>query len=216
MMTAIVVRLSSRGPILFRQTRVGRAHREFTIYKFRTMRVAEAAGPTVTKAGDARLTSIGGILRRLKLDELPQLYNVLKGDMSLVGARPKVPHHQTYVLEYRPGITGASAVAFRNEEQILHHVPHDALDTYQVHVLMPLKMELDKRYMRDATFISDLRMMFDTLLGRGELVDKEGLLQFQQSLLALRSVVGTAASSDLHTIRKIFTTHSDYHRVTAQ
>jgi lipopolysaccharide/colanic/teichoic acid biosynthesis glycosyltransferase len=193
LITAIAVKLSSRGPILFRQARMGEGQREFTIYKLRTMRVDNAGtGPTVTKAGDTRLTSIGATLRRLKLDELPQLYNVLRGDMSLVGARPKVPLHQTYVLEHRPGITGASALAFRNEEQILYEVPHHALDAYQVHVLMPLKMQLDERYMRHATFSSDLKVMLDTLLGRGEPVDTDSLLHFQHSLLSLTDAVGTA------------------------
>ncbi|MBV9268287.1 MAG: sugar transferase, partial [Acidobacteriaceae bacterium] len=148
LMTALAVKLSSRGPILFKQTRVSKAGSQFTIYKFRSMRVErDAEGPCVTKAGDSRLTCIGGTLRRFKLDELPQLFNVLKGDMSIVGPRPKVPHHQTYELRFRPGITGAASLAFRNEEELLHRLPSEALDAYQVHVLMPLKATLDRRYM---------------------------------------------------------------------
>jgi lipopolysaccharide/colanic/teichoic acid biosynthesis glycosyltransferase len=184
----VSVKLSSRGPVLFRQVRMGRGGREFVIYKFRTMRVDRAtAGPTVTKAGDIRLTPIGALLRRFKLDELPQLYNVLKGDMSLVGARPKLPHHQIYPLKYRPGITGASALAFRNEEYILHKIPHHALDAYQIRVLMPLKKELDDRYMANATFLSDLKLIWDTLLGRGKSIDAEGFWKFQHALVSLNS-----------------------------
>lgn len=200
LLTAIAVKLSSRGPVLFRQSRMGRGGREFIIYKFRTMRVdRHVAGPTVTKAGDQRLTPVGAILRRVKLDELPQLFNVIKGDMSLVGARPKVPHHQTYILRHRPGITGASAIAFRNEEHILHQVPHDTLDAYQVHVLMPLKMELDEGYMKHATFFSDLKLLFDTVLGRGKTIDSDGLLKFQHSLVSLASAgVGFSHSTIPH------------------
>ena len=102
LLTALLVKLSSKGPVLFRQTRVGKNGTNFKIWKFRTMRTDCPGGPCVTKAGDERLTPVGGALRRFKFDEFPQLINVLRGEMSIVGARPKVPHHQTHFLRYRP------------------------------------------------------------------------------------------------------------------
>jgi lipopolysaccharide/colanic/teichoic acid biosynthesis glycosyltransferase len=186
---AIAVKLSSSGPVLFKQKRMGTRGREFVIYKFRTMRAG--AGPGVTRKGDSRLTPIGGILRRLKIDEVPQLLNVLKGDMSLVGARPKLPHHQTYPLQYRPGITGAASLAFRSEEELLHHVTDCDLDEFQVEVMMPLKKYIDQTYMTHATFASDLRVLWATVSGQGERLDYEQLRSFQQSLLSLDAAVRT-------------------------
>jgi lipopolysaccharide/colanic/teichoic acid biosynthesis glycosyltransferase len=192
--TALAVKLSSTGPALFRQIRVGKNGRNFLIWKFRTMRVDSICGPSVTQAGDCRLTSIGGALRRLKLDELPQLVNVLKGDMSLVGERPKVPHHQTHLLWHRPGITGAATLAFRREEELLCLLPGHALDEYQVKVLMPLKRKLDDNYMREATFASDLLLLFRTVLCKGALIADSDLRESQQSLLSLSLAVGASAA----------------------
>jgi lipopolysaccharide/colanic/teichoic acid biosynthesis glycosyltransferase len=189
LIAAIAVKVCSPGPLFFRQTRMGRGGREFRIWKFRTMYVS-TGGPAVTKAGDKRLTPAGRILRRLKIDELPQLINVVCGDMSLVGARPKVPHHQVHVLRYRPGITGAASLAFRNEEELLQHVPEERLDDYQVHVLMPLKRELDNHYMDRATFFTDLVVLFKTALGLGAGID-ESQLVFQHSLVALGSALSS-------------------------
>ncbi len=195
LLTAIAVKLSSRGALLFRQTRMGKGGRHFTIYKFRTMRQsADEIGPSVTKAGDNRLTPIGGMLRRLKLDELPQLVNVLRGDMSLVGARPKLPHHQRFALDHRPGITGAASLAFRNEEELLHRIAEEALDAYQVNVLMPLKTDLDNQYMWRATFFTDLRLLFNTALNRGSLIAEHDLLRFHQSLVSLNSALTSSQS----------------------
>lgn len=188
--TAIAVKLSSPGALLFRQIRMGKGGRMFVILKFRTMRET-GDGPSVTKIGDNRLTPVGRMLRKLKLDELPQLINVLKGDMSLVGARPKLPHHQRSPLKYRPGITGAASLAFRNEEELLHGVPENALDAYQVHVMMPLKTELDNQYMKTATFFTDLGLLFKTAFGRGATVGENELLQFHESLFSLdRALTG--------------------------
>ncbi len=128
---ACAVKLTSRGPILFRQVRVGRGGVPFKIVKFRTMSVgAEARGLGITVGGDARITTLGRFLRRYKLDELPQLWNVLVGEMSLVGPRPEVPVYvarysqlQRGVLALRPGITGADAIAFRDEEELLAAAP---------------------------------------------------------------------------------------------
>lgn len=203
LLVAAVVKLTSKGPVLFRQTRMGRHGWTFEILKFRSMRQSEP-GPTVTKAGDARLTTIGAFLRNSKLDELPQLVNVLKGDMSLVGPRPKVPHHQTYTLRVRPGVTGAASLAFRNEEHFLHHVPEHALDHCQINLLMPLKREMDDQYSAKATFLSDLRVLVRTVLGSHEPADKERIGDLQVSLVSLsqalgQSVAAPAPASSYHT-----------------
>ncbi len=123
---ALVVFLSSGPPVLFAQKRVGRDGRPFRLLKFRTMRTDAGPGPAITASGDARVTRIGRVLRATKLDELPQLINVLRGDMSLVGPRPEVPRYvaryddrQRGVLRVRPGLTDPASVHFRDEEQLL-------------------------------------------------------------------------------------------------
>jgi lipopolysaccharide/colanic/teichoic acid biosynthesis glycosyltransferase len=188
-LVAALVRLTSKGPILFRQTRMGRNGHTFQIYKFRSMSISEP-GPAVTKAGDSRLTTIGDFLRRAKLDELPQLVNVLKGDMSLVGPRPKLPHHQIYTLRVRPGVTGAASLAFRNEERLLHHIPEHALDGCQINFLMPLKRALDDEYMAKASFLSDLTLLFRTVWGMANSVRPEQMDDLQVSLMSLSQALG--------------------------
>ncbi|MEW6580001.1 MAG: sugar transferase, partial [Chloroflexota bacterium] len=124
---ALLIRLSSPGPIFYRARRVGRCGREFTLYKFRSMVAnADRQGPGITTAGDPRVTPIGRVLRRTKLDELPQLWNVLRGDMSLVGPRPEDPRYvalytpeQRRVLDVRPGITSLASIEYRHEEAVL-------------------------------------------------------------------------------------------------
>lgn len=117
---ALAVQLSSGEPILFRQRRTGRNGMEFTLFKFRSMKVkSNDAGPWITVRGDRRITSVGSFLRRYKLDQLPQLWNVLRGDMSIVGPGPKLAHHEGLFISAGPGITGAATLAFRNEEALL-------------------------------------------------------------------------------------------------
>ena len=195
LLTAAAVKLSSNGPVLFRQTRMGEGERPFTILKFRTMRWEGAnAGPSVTKHGDSRLTRIGAILRKTKLDELPQLINVLRGDMSLVGPRPKVPQHQTHRLNVKPGITGAASLAFRNEEQLLQHLPEHDLENYQISVLMPLKRQLDEQYARTATLSSDIALMIRTAVRRNTKSEVEIVSRMQSSLLSLNAALTDNAS----------------------
>jgi lipopolysaccharide/colanic/teichoic acid biosynthesis glycosyltransferase len=161
---ALCVRLTSAGPIIFRQERVGREGELFTIYKFRTMEAGpREAGPrrkglSVTRHGDHRITRVGAVLRRYKLDELPQLVNVLLGDMSLVGPRPKLPdHHHNVSVPFRPGITGAATLVFRREEEMLRHIPENELEDFCLHVLTPYKAKLDLEYARKASLASDER-----------------------------------------------------------
>ncbi|GAA1777119.1 O-antigen biosynthesis protein WlbG [Nocardioides hankookensis] len=164
---ALVIRTRDGSPVLFRQVRVGRDGRPFRILKFRTM--TNGAGPGVTVAGDARVTDVGRILRRFKLDELPQLFNVLSGTMSLVGPRPELPEYvaqwpaatRDVVLSVRPGITDPAAVEFYDEEAILATYP-DPIEAYRT-VLMPQKLELYSSYIQTRTFTTDLRVIVATL-----------------------------------------------------
>lgn len=158
----LLVRWSSPGPVFFRQRRMGRNGREFTLYKFRSMCPKKGSNSCITVTGDVRITPIGALLRRYKLDELPQFWNVLRGDMSLVGPRPKLPHHEALILACRPGITGAATLAFRNEEEFLSEIPEDQLETFYETFVKPAKAHLDLEYMRKATIASDLSVLWRT------------------------------------------------------
>ncbi len=163
----LAVRLSSRGPVLFVQTRMGRYGRRFKIFKFRTMmHRADEDRPLITTVGNQRFTPVGRFLRKWKLDELPQILNVLRGDMSLVGPRPKVPDHQREVLFWRPGITGAATLVFACEEVLLYNVPGHMLDRYVQRVVLPAKRRIDAEYMSRATFRSDFAILVKTVLRR--------------------------------------------------
>jgi len=166
---AIAVKLDSPGPVFFRGQRVGRFGHRFSMYKFRSM-VAGAArkGPGITASGDARVTRIGKILRRTKLDELPQLINVVRGEMSLVGPRPEDPRYvalytpeQRRVLSVRPGVTSMASVKYRNEEAILSQ---GNLDDVYVNKVMPEKLAVDLAYLDEQTFWRDLGVLGLTLL----------------------------------------------------
>jgi lipopolysaccharide/colanic/teichoic acid biosynthesis glycosyltransferase len=168
-LVAAGVRLTSRGPVLFRQDRVGRGGRPFTMLKFRSMR-ASAGGPQLTVRGDFRVTPFGRFLRWTKLDELPELWNVLLGDMSLVGPRPEVPTyvdlaHPAWreVLSARPGVTDPVTATLRNEEDLLAAVDGDRDEFYRS-VLLPLKIEGYRAYLRRRTVASDLRALASTVL----------------------------------------------------
>jgi lipopolysaccharide/colanic/teichoic acid biosynthesis glycosyltransferase len=158
----LVVKLTSPGPLFYKQKRVGLAGREFEIIKFRTMYVgSDRNGPAVTAAGDCRITPIGVFLRKSKLDEVPQLFNVIRGDMSLVGPRPQVPkfvnHFDTkykeLVLSVRPGVTGPTSLFFRNEEQMLEDI--DDREAYYIARILPMKLEMDAWYVLNQSIGKD-------------------------------------------------------------
>ncbi len=157
---------TSGRPVLFSQERIGCRFRRFQIYKFRTMR-AGSAGTAITVAGDRRITAFGRFLRATKLDEVPQLWNVLRGDMSLVGPRPEIPEYvQLFknrydnVLTVRPGITDLASIRFRNEEAILARSA-EPLREYVDHIL-PAKLDLAEEYVRTQTVSRDLSILFRT------------------------------------------------------
>lgn len=176
-LAAMLVYIDSPGPILFRQNRTGRYRELFTLYKFRSMRAAANTGPSLTVDGDTRITRIGALLRRYKLDELPQIVNVLKGDLSLVGPRPKLPHLEALDLPYRPGITGMATLAFRNEEKILAEIRDCHVEGFYESCIKPRKAQLDRQYMRKATPWTDLGLICKTvrscLLRSDDLCDDE-------------------------------------------
>jgi lipopolysaccharide/colanic/teichoic acid biosynthesis glycosyltransferase len=166
---ALWIRLDSPGPALFRQRRVGRHGRLFDIYKFRTMADRPDDGRQLTVGADPRITRAGRFLRRTKLDELPQLLNVLEGTMSLVGPRPEVPRYvdryppavRQTVLSVAPGITDLAAILFKDENEILGHAP-DPERAY-VETILPVKLEYYQRYVRERSFWLDLHILFRTL-----------------------------------------------------
>jgi lipopolysaccharide/colanic/teichoic acid biosynthesis glycosyltransferase len=163
LVTALLVRYESPGPVIFRQKRVGRHGALFTVFKFRTMAIAgQKEGPSLTKSGDPRVTRIGRFLRKYKLDELPQLFNVLRGQMSLIGPRPKLPHLEVMRMPFRPGLTGAATLAFRREEEMLQDIPDDDLEAYYCRMIKPLKAKIDWDYMRKATLATDFALLYET------------------------------------------------------
>src|SRR3990172_2318667 len=169
LVVAIAIRIDSPGPVFFRQDRVGKDGKNFLICKFRSM-VANASGigPLITTAGDARITRVGRFLRRTKLDELPQLLNVWRGEMSLVGPRPEVPTYvalynerQREVLSVRPGITDPASIAYADEEEILG----EASDPARVYVeeVPPRKLELNLRYIEKMSLPYDAWVIWKTI-----------------------------------------------------
>jgi len=163
------IKLSSTGPLFYVQKRVGKNFKEFDLYKFRSMIVeADKVGPSVTSGDDPRITKIGRIIRRTKIDELPQLLNVLKGDMSLVGPRPEVmkfveQKKDAYlkVLSVKPGITDNAAIEFRDEETIMEQ--YEDKEKAYIEIVLPQKIELYYHYIDTISFTNDIKLILKTL-----------------------------------------------------
>ena len=155
------------GPVFFCQKRTARFGKVFTIYKFRTMIISHE-GSTVSVKGESRITSLGGKLRRLKLDELPELWNIFKGDMSFVGPRPDMPEYfqqlegeERKILELRPGITGPASLKYVNEEELLASVPDPK--RYNDEVIWPDKVRINLEYYYNRSFLYDLGIIIKTI-----------------------------------------------------
>lgn len=171
LVVAVLIKIKMPGgPAIFKQKRVGRNGRLFTMYKFRSMTVGHG-GSSVSVAGESRITPLGAKLRRYKLDELPELWNVLIGDMSFVGPRPDVPGYADQlegrsrdVLRLRPGITGPASLKYRDEEDLLAR--QNDPQKYNDEVIFPDKVRINLHYLHNYSFIKDIQMIFCTVLGK--------------------------------------------------
>lgn len=171
LVVAVLIRVKMPGgPVIFKQKRVGRNGKLFTMYKFRSMTVGHG-GSSVSVAGESRITPLGAKLRHYKLDELPELWNVLTGDMSFVGPRPDVPGYADQlvgddreVLKLRPGITGPASLKYRDEEDLLALQPDP--QKYNDEVIFPDKVRINRYYLHHYSFVKDIEMIFCTVLGR--------------------------------------------------
>jgi len=166
----IMIKLTSLGPVLFKQKRVGKNFREFNIFKFRTMiNGAHEKGPLITTGNDSRITPVGKVLRKYKIDELPQLINILKGEMSFVGPRPEVPEYvekfkeqYSIILKARPGITDPASLEYRHEEIVLEN--HSDDPCYYENILLPAKLKLSRSYMEHKSFLTDIEFIIKTIV----------------------------------------------------
>jgi lipopolysaccharide/colanic/teichoic acid biosynthesis glycosyltransferase len=169
LLVALLIKLSDHGPVLFIQQRVGRDFKPITLYKFRSMRVgAHEEGKNITGKNDPRITGIGKHLRKLKLDELPQLLNVINGEMSLVGPRPEVEEFVTvfkkdyeHILSVRPGVTDYASIEYRHEESIL--AGYDDLRSGYIKEVLPAKIILYKKYIQEMSLLTDIKLILLTI-----------------------------------------------------
>ena len=171
------IRLHDGGSVLFRQQRIGKDGKPFTMCKFRTMTINHS-GSSVSVAGDSRITPVGNRLRKYKLDELPELWNVLIGDMSFVGPRPDVPGYadkltgdDRVILSLRPGLTGPASLKYRNEEELLATVAHPV--QYNDEVIYPDKVRINRYYAEHYSFGTDLKMILCTISGKHMMYNNE-------------------------------------------
>ena len=165
---AILIKLDSKGPVFFKQIRVTKNGREFKIFKYRTMRVGSDKYSQITVGKDGRITKIGSFLRKYKLDEIPQLINVLIGDMSLVGPRPEVPKYvalytdeQKEILKVRAGITDYASIEFSDENDLL--ASEEEPEKAYIEKIMPKKIELNKKYLSEVSILTDIKIILLTI-----------------------------------------------------
>jgi lipopolysaccharide/colanic/teichoic acid biosynthesis glycosyltransferase len=168
---AIAIKLTSPGPVLFQQLRCGKNGWQFHLLKFRSMWHARSQiGPGLTCSNDARVTRVGRVIRKWKLDELPQLFNVVRGEMSLVGPRPDLPEYlgalpaaQQQVLHLKPGVTSLATLRFRHEEELLRTVPAETLTAYYIESILPQKIRIELDYACRASLFSDVAVLLRTV-----------------------------------------------------
>ena len=178
--TAIMIKiLMPGGPVIFKQKRIGRNGREFVMYKFRSMVVGHS-GSSISVAGESRITPFGGILRRYKIDELPELWNVMTGEMSFVGPRPDVPGYadklkgaERAILQLRPGITGPASLKYRDEEELLATVKDP--QKYNDEIIFPDKVRINLYYMKHYSFVDDIKMILCTITGKRMIYNNESI-----------------------------------------
>lgn len=166
----ILIKIKMPGPVLFKQKRIGKNGKLFTMYKFRTM-IVNHSGSSVSVKGENRITPLGSKLRKYKLDELPELWNILIGDMSFVGPRPDVPGYadlldgeDQIILTVKPGITGPASLKYRNEEELLSMQEDPKF--YNDNVLYPDKININKQYIKNWSFLTDVKIIFCTIFNR--------------------------------------------------
>ncbi|XCF05087.1 sugar transferase [Tamlana crocina] len=170
LLIAVVIKLDSKGPVFFIQGRVGKNNKDFNIYKFRTMRVQSEKGGLLTLGNnDSRITKIGYFLRRYKIDEFPQLINILKGDMSFVGPRPELRYYVNFyneddmkIFQVRPGITGLASLKYRNEVELLKAAKDP--EAFFIETIIPDKLKFNKEYIKRRNFFFDLKLITLTVV----------------------------------------------------
>ncbi|MCR8667625.1 sugar transferase [Aestuariibaculum sp. M13] len=168
LLLALLIRLDSKGPVIFKQSRVGKMNKDFNIFKFRTMIVNSEDKNLLTLGNnDKRITKLGCILRKYKLDELPQLINVLIGDMSFVGPRPELRHYVNLysqsdleVLAVKPGVTGLASIKYRHEAELLKSAENP--EKFYIHSIMPDKLKLNKEYIKKRSLLFDIKLLLQT------------------------------------------------------
>lgn len=182
---SILIKLDSDGDIIFKQIRITKNGKKFKIFKFRTMRVNTEKQGQITVGADSRITTIGNILRKTKLDELPQLFNIVMGDMSFVGPRPEVPKYvalynknQREILKVRAGITDYASIYFSNESEILGQQKEP--EKYYIEKIMPYKIELNKKYIKESDLIIDIKIIFLTIFKVAGLIKNDN--KFEEEL----------------------------------
>lgn len=177
---ALIIKLTSKGPIIYRQLRTGYNEKDFYIYKFRTMTVGSDKNGSITIGNDKRITNIGKILRKTKIDEFPQLINILKGEMSFVGPRPDTPEYSKYYKEcdsnyfkLMPGITGRASIYLSNEEELMTKV--DNPQKFYIEEIIPKKVELNSYHLGHFNVVDNLKVMIETVIKviKNKRIDKE-------------------------------------------
>ncbi len=196
LIVAIIIKITSKGPVLFRQKRLTKGMKEFEIYKFRSMRTDyDKDGKGIqTKGSSTAITPVGKFIRKTKLDELPQFFNIIKGEMSFVGPRPELPRRLQYYTEsqkemfaVRSGISSPASIVFSDEEYLMNKVQDP--EKFYIEQIMPYKIELNKYYARTQSFIGDIRIIIATLLKIVGKVKNEDVVKDEELLAGHKNLL---------------------------